>query len=221
MPTISICIPAYNAEAFIGPTLETLLDQSYKDLEIIVSDNNSRDCTANIVKLYQEKDSRIRLTNCPVIRKDGSLRTISLSAVDNFNHVLTMAKSDFVALYHADDLYHRNILTEQLSLFRRHDDVSAVFTMGRLMDSEGKKVSSISVQLPSSLNGKRIFNHDDLLIAVIEHQLNLMTPTCMMRREAMIQTGFFVKKYSYSTYKKSPTTILHISFQKGQIFYLF
>lgn len=199
MPTVSICIPAYNAELFIGQTLESLLNQTFQDFEIIVSDNHSTDSTADIVKRYQEKDFRITLTNCSVSRKDSSLLNIASGVVDNFNHVMTLAGSQFITLYHADDLYHSNILNEQVTFLNQHKDVSAVFSMGRFMDSDGKRVSSRSVTLSPYLKGKKIFDYNELLLALVVNRMPLMTPTCLMRREAMIKTGLWRDKYEQAT----------------------
>jgi GT2 family glycosyltransferase len=195
MPTVSICIPAYNAASFIGQTLDTCLNQTYQDFEIIVSDNHSTDGTPDIVKRYQEKDSRVSLTSCPIRFQESSLLSMSLGSIDNMNHLIFLAESEFIALYHADDMYHSNILTEELAFLHRHDRVSAVFTMGLLTDCDGKRVSSRSPVLPSALNGKKIFDYNELLDALIEHKMQLMTPSCLMRRKAVVQAGPILKRY--------------------------
>lgn len=195
MSTVSICIPAYNAAPYIAQTLETLLHQSYHDFTIMVSDNHSTDGTPDIVKCYQERDPRVYLTTCSVKRQDDSLRTISLSAIDNVNHVLSLADSDLVALYHADDLYHSNILSAQVDFFNRFNNISAVFSMGRILTSDGRRVSIKPWELPVSMKGKHVFNFEELLLAHIEQGMQLITPSCMLRRKSLISIGGFRDKY--------------------------
>ena len=56
---ISIIIPAYNIEQYIGATLDSVLAQSYSNLEVIVVDDGSRDGTGNVIDRYAQKDHRI------------------------------------------------------------------------------------------------------------------------------------------------------------------
>ncbi|MGB7710245.1 MAG: glycosyltransferase family A protein [Microcoleus sp.] len=60
-PLISVIIPAYNAEVFIAKTLESVLSQTYQNIEILVIDDGSWDQTAEIVKSFAQKDSRLSL----------------------------------------------------------------------------------------------------------------------------------------------------------------
>ena len=57
---ISIGIPVFNGERFISTVLDSLLNQSYKNIEIIISDNSSDDSTESICRMYVESDSRIK-----------------------------------------------------------------------------------------------------------------------------------------------------------------
>ena len=58
---VSVIIPAYNAEKTIGKTLEALLNQTYKDYEVIVVDDGSKDRTSEIMKKYMKKSKKIKL----------------------------------------------------------------------------------------------------------------------------------------------------------------
>ena len=60
-PTVSVIIPAYNAQAFIEETLKSVQQQTYSNLEILVVDDGSKDCTSAIVERYAQNDQRIKL----------------------------------------------------------------------------------------------------------------------------------------------------------------
>jgi len=60
-PLVSVIIPAYNAAAFINRTLEFVLSQTYTNIEILVVDDGSQDCTVDIVQSYVQKDRRVIL----------------------------------------------------------------------------------------------------------------------------------------------------------------
>ena len=75
-PTISVIVPAYNAESFIVPCIESILNQSFRDLELILVDDGSTDRTAEICQAFAAKDPRVKYlykTNGGVIQalKEG------------------------------------------------------------------------------------------------------------------------------------------------------
>ena len=58
-PLVSVVIPAYNAQSFIEETLQSVISQTYQNIEILVVDDGSTDKTAEIVQSFAHKDSRI------------------------------------------------------------------------------------------------------------------------------------------------------------------
>ena len=61
MPIISICIPVYNVEKYVGRCLESILSQSFKDIEIVIVNDCTPDKSMDIVRHYAEVDSRIKI----------------------------------------------------------------------------------------------------------------------------------------------------------------
>ena len=59
MPKISVIVPVYNTEKYIGRCIESILNQSYKELEVIIINDGSSDGSAEIIRKYAENDSRI------------------------------------------------------------------------------------------------------------------------------------------------------------------
>lgn len=90
---ISIIIPAYNCEAYIGHCLDSLLAQSHSDLEVICVDDGSRDNTRNILKQYAERDNRVVLV----------LRDTNKGISASRNEALKRAKGDWVMFVDSDD----------------------------------------------------------------------------------------------------------------------
>ena len=60
---ITVMIPAYNAQKYIGRCIESLLKQTYKEIEILIVNDGSKDNTKSICEDYSQKDSRVRLVN--------------------------------------------------------------------------------------------------------------------------------------------------------------
>ena len=101
---VSIIIPAYNAQDFIGRTIKSILDQSYSNFEIIVVDDNSTDATISIVE--QITDARIKL-----IKLDKNAG----GPAKPRNVGLQNSTGEVVAFCDSDDLWHKDKLAIQIS----------------------------------------------------------------------------------------------------------
>jgi len=97
-PLVSVGIPLYNAERYLSDCLESLINQDYINIEIIISDNASSDSSALICSKYCARDSRIRYH-----RNDSNLGSPA-----NFRQVLTLANGQFFMWAGADDYYDPN-----------------------------------------------------------------------------------------------------------------
>lgn len=112
---ISIALATYNGERFIREQIDSILNQTLSDFEIIVCDDCSADNTVNIIKDYATKDSRIKIyTN---VRNLGFKK--------NFEHILTLCHGGYIAFCDQDDIWvpdHLQILLEKIE---NHDCVCA------------------------------------------------------------------------------------------------
>jgi glycosyltransferase involved in cell wall biosynthesis len=99
-PRLSVGLPVYNGEKYVGQSIEALLGQTYEDFELIISDNASNDRTADICRHYGKQDSRIRYIRQP--------RNMGLSP--NHNFVVQQSRGEYFKWAAADDLYARNLL---------------------------------------------------------------------------------------------------------------
>src|SRR5215472_10130276 len=92
MPLVSILIPAYNAARYLRETLDSLLAQTHKNIEIILLDDASTDTTPEIAAAYASRITYIRQ------RKNVGI-------YDNVNAGIARARGELIATYHADDIY--------------------------------------------------------------------------------------------------------------------
>ena len=130
-------MPVYNAEKFIENTLNSVINQTIKDIEIICIDDCSKDNSVNIIKEYMKKDSRIKLIQNETNLKVSQTRN---KGVEN-------ATSDWVALLDSDDAWESNYLEE---VMKRRDETngSLICTSCKYMNHVGELLSSEFIVKP-------------------------------------------------------------------------
>jgi glycosyltransferase involved in cell wall biosynthesis len=105
MARISVILPCHNGGHTIDEALQSLVSQTYRDLEILVRDDGSDDDSSRIIRQHAEKDSRIKLSSSP---KSG--------IVASMNSLIDEASGEFIARMDADDIAHPTRLERQLDL---------------------------------------------------------------------------------------------------------
>lgn len=108
---VSIIMPAYNCEDFIGETIESVLNQSYTNWELIIVDDCSSDNTANIIKEYAAKDDRVRYF------KNNSNSGAAISR----NNAVQQASGKYLAFLDSDDLWKKDKLTKQIAFMQENN----------------------------------------------------------------------------------------------------
>jgi glycosyltransferase involved in cell wall biosynthesis len=125
-PRVSVCVPVYNGGAFIGETLRSILAQTFRDFELLVTDNRSTDGTVEIVRKFT--DPRIRLV----------INDTNLGAIGNFNAALAQARGERVKVVCADDLLAPTCLEEQVAALDAAPGAVLACCARRIIDHRGK-----------------------------------------------------------------------------------
>ena len=115
---VSVVIPTYNAENFIRECLEATIRQSYRNIEIIVVDDGSKDSTLEICKSYADKDSRIRLF---------TQENVGVSATRNRG--IKHAKGDYIVFFDADDCPEDDLIQSYLEAKNQWKDKEVAFIL--------------------------------------------------------------------------------------------
>ncbi|MEW6427166.1 MAG: glycosyltransferase family 2 protein [Thermodesulfobacteriota bacterium] len=117
-PTVSIGMPVYNDSKYITAAIESLLNQTYTDFELIISDNASSDATSDICKKYSKCDNRIRYYR----------QSQNIGALANFQYVLTHAKGKYFMWAAGDDRRAATFLEKSVSILEEDEKCGLVFS---------------------------------------------------------------------------------------------
>jgi glycosyltransferase involved in cell wall biosynthesis len=124
-PQVSILMPAYNAEKYIAAAIDSVLNQSFSDFELIIVNDGSIDLTENIIRSYS--DPRIKLLSN---EKNSGL-------LFSRNRLISEARGEFFAWLDADDVYHNNIIQSEYDYLQNNKTVDVVTSWARVIDGRG------------------------------------------------------------------------------------
>jgi glycosyltransferase involved in cell wall biosynthesis len=132
MKFVSIGMPVYNEDRFIEEAIISVLNQDYKNFELIISDNASTDQTKEICLKYSEKDSRIRFYS----------QNSMTDSTTNFNFVASMGKGDFFMWASGHDTRDPTFISRCVATFEKSDSIVLCYSDAIWIDSEGKNVGN-------------------------------------------------------------------------------
>ena len=179
MPFITVVIPAYNHERFIGDALESVLFQTIQDWELIVVDDGSTDATALVVQQY--RDSRFRL-----------LRQTNSGAPSALNRGINEAKGKWIAFLNSDDRFHANKLERHLQAHQSNPNIEASASRVRYIDASGIPKNSYSYYTLRYRSMIRKASYAHSLFASLVLENHLITTSCLFaKRDALLEVGGF------------------------------
>ncbi|MBC8123391.1 MAG: glycosyltransferase [Gemmatimonadaceae bacterium] len=131
-PLVSVVIPAYNAVAYIGATLDSVLSQTYENIEVLVVDDGSQDRTLAVIEAYCRKDGRVIL-----------LRQPNLGVAAARNLAIQASQGTLIAPLDADDIWYPHKLERQVQCFLdAPPQLGLVYSWFSLIDEAGSTLWS-------------------------------------------------------------------------------
>lgn len=144
-PLVSVCIPAYNNAAYIKETIDSILKQTYTNLELIICDDKSKDNTVEVIESIE--DERIKLYK--------NEKNLGMSG--NWNNCLSKCTGEFIKLICADDMLAEDCLEKEVQALMDHPTAVLAESDTRLLDLDGKPKGFYKRYKTHGLeNGKKI-----------------------------------------------------------------
>lgn len=200
---VSVIMPVYNGSLFVAEAIESILQQTYKPLELIIVNDASTDSTADILRAYKNKFSRlIRVINSGQNHGDCASANIAFKK----------SRGEFITRMDADDIAHPQKVELQVKFMKTHPNVIVLGTQADVINAENEIVGQKS--FPQT--HKEIYKN----FAVLNPMLH---PSCMFRRSLLPVQGYlyesgykpnddyitFFKLLNYGKFANLPQKLLY------------
>src|SRR5437899_10540181 len=127
-PRVSMAVPVYNGERYLGEALDSLLAQTYHDFELIICDNASTDGTGEIARSYASMDERVRY-----VRNERNL-----GLAGNVKRAFQLSSGEYFRWHAADDVCAPQFLARCVAVLDRHPAVVLAYPRTKLLDADGR-----------------------------------------------------------------------------------
>lgn len=170
MPKVSVVVPVFNGERFIKDSIDSVLNQTFRDIEIIVVDDGSTDRTAEIVRGY----------GCKLIYRYQHNQGADIA----YNVGISMASGEYVAFLDHDDRWYPEKVETQVSILNRCPDIGLTYSELDGIDEFGTRIEQ-----KTWVQRRRV--KSDILTnfrAVLKRQLPVALPSAMMVRRGVLKS---------------------------------
>lgn len=159
---VSVIMPVYNASCFLREAIDSVLNQTYTDIELILIDDCSTDNSYDILCEYEQKDDRVR------VFKNECNKGVSYTR----NFGVSMAQFDYVALIDSDDLWHEDKLQKQLDIISKYPDTDICYTASAFVNTQGEKLDFV-FSVPEAVEYRELLKQNIISCSsvLIKHEL--------------------------------------------------
>ena len=167
MPKVSVVLPAYNGEKFIGKAVESALSQTYNDFELIVVNDGSKDGTAQVLSGFGAKIKVISQANSGIAKA----RNVGIEA----------SRGQYIAFLDQDDFWLPEKLEKQMVLFEKDKEVGMTYTDTYVITDDNAKIRSFKLQKP----------HRGMVIEELFMNNFISTSSVIVKKECFEKAGLF------------------------------
>jgi glycosyltransferase involved in cell wall biosynthesis len=176
-PTVSVSMCVYNEAAWVAQAINSILDQTFTDFELLITDDGSVDGTRHILSTYEDEDPRVHII----------MHDTREGLAGSLNEQISLAKGKYLARMDGDDVARSDRLAIQVAYLDAHPRVGILGSFCQEIDSEGRPVCIWSRPTENHALQKALLRYNPFIHSTI-----------MLRQEIFDKTGPYSCKYRYA-----------------------
>lgn len=187
LPLVSICIITYNSADFVLETLDSAKDQSYSNIELIISDDASSDSTVEVCKKWLAQNANIfERTQLITVKQNTGIPA-------NCNRAVNASDGKWIKLIAGDDILLKDCIKDNIEHVNSNPGTELLLSVMRpFMDENGQRMFFNPVQLSEVFLN---LNADQQFIEIIFGKMEGVTPTAFIARQLFDKLGFYDEEY--------------------------
>lgn len=218
-PLLSVGIPVYNGEKYIGECLDSLLNQTFTDFDITICDNCSTDNTELICLDYQKKDNRIKYH-----RNESNI-----GITENYNRVFKLSKGKYFKWSSANDICLPTLFEKCIDILNSQPDVALCYTNTNIINGGGRVLKEydnnlnlmqdnpverlrkffINLDMNNVMNGvfrRSVLAKTSLVAPYLASDINMLVEVCLLGKYYEIDEYLFNRRFDKADYEKIKNT---------------
>lgn len=185
-PIVSVCVITYNSGATIIATLNSVLEQTYNNLELIIGDDSSKDDTVEKCKNWLKNNSE-RFLRVEIVTSD-----VNTGVPANCNRTLAKAQGDWIKILAGDDMLMFNCISDLIEFTGSHPKAQLIYTPYKVFRDDGHGVGIVDERPSTKFNHKMA--HKNQLKTYIKEGVNI-TVTLFYSKSLFLRSGGFNERY--------------------------
>lgn len=200
---ISVVLPVYNGEKYVGNAIESILKQTYKNIEIIIVNDSSTDNTMEIIKKYAMNDTRISIYSNEVNQKLPKTLNIGFAR----------ATGDFLTWTSDDNRYHPMAFSKMAQILDTREDIDLVYTDFSIVDMNGNLIEEIKEEEPDEIRFKDNIGACFLYRRSLADKVGEYNPDTFLAEDY----DFFIRCYKYGRFYHIPENLYDYGRHDGNL----
>ena len=180
-PKVSVILPIYNGEKTLARTLDSIVNQTFQDFEVIACVDGTNDNSENILESYQTKIKDLRIIK----------NKVNLGLGSTMNRLFGYTKGEYVAVAEQDDYYYKDRLSLQVEIFEKKSNVGIVSGIADFWDG-----NKITMKFPGLLvGGGQYPKGEELFLLNYRNQIKVVNSCMMIRKDTHLSNGLYFSKH--------------------------
>ena len=177
---VSICVPIFNRQKFLVDTIKSIQNQTYKNIEIILVDNNSTDRSYELIL-----ESFSNFKNVFIYKNDENI-----GYNENYNKCIELANGKYIGIFHSDDIYDTEIVKKSIDLIESNKEIGFVCSYGERINIDGKTTGIYKIPKKLLNKNKFVFGFEEIFLTILETGNVITTSTVIAKKEYLFFDGW-------------------------------